>query len=371
MTSKLTLKTLLAVVAALVVVGAASRSVAAEHGKPNPGHGGQRITVTGVISAIETNDQGTLITLHRGDADVRLQVTSDTRIVPPGATPAIGDTVHAVAQKAKTPGEPLVAVVLNLAAGQRGPDDPATPPNKRVCGTIAALPADPLNGTWTVTVPNVAAYQLIVDADTKITPQDAAPEVGGALCFQARQTDLGWLALSIHLDAKAKPGGDKHGSKALVIHGTVVGPLPEDRSGDWTLDLAIEGADNQLILVTKDTQIAGELVAGAKVVVHAQWVTDAVGGRTLVAEKIAVCDDSPDTPKAQSAVRIKGLVKSVAEAAWTITAKDGDIVVGITADTKIIGLAAGEDPVGRKVEARALRAADGTLVAHMLRIEKD
>ena len=366
------LKTVLALVAALVVVAGAASSVSAEHGKPPPGRGGPQISVHGVISAIDGNDQGSLITLHRDDGDVQVQVTAGTRIVPPGATPAVGDTARVVAQKPKQAGDPLLAVILNLADGPRQPGDPPTEPRKHVCGTIAALPADPHDGTWTVSVPKVADYALIVTADTAITPPDATPQVGGGVCFEARQTDQGWLALSIHLNARPEPGRGMPGPKMLVIHGTVVGPLPADRSGDWTLELAVAGAENQLILVTKDTRIAGDLAEGAKVMVHAHRVADAAGTRTLVADKIAVGNGTPGQPKVKDVVRIEGVVKAATDTAWTITTDDStDVEVGITADTAIVGLAAGESPVGREVKGMARRAEDGSLVALIVRLDHD
>jgi hypothetical protein len=371
-------KSLLALVAALAIVVSASTSVSAERGKPAPGRGRQPVALAGVISAIATNDQGSLITLDRKDKDsvkvqVMVQVTSDTRIVPAGATPEVGDHAVVVAEKPANEGDPLVAKVLNLAKRAL----PGVPKEKavlHVCGTITVLPIDdPHDGTWTVTVATTATpYDLIVTADTEITPKDATPAVGGAVCAEARQTDAGWLALKIHL-TQVKPGEGKGEHKAIVIRGKIVDPLPDNRSGDWTLVVAVEGAANQSILVTKDTKIEGELAVDALVVVVAKKTTDAAGVETLVAEAIKIVPVTPREPKVKDIVRVKGVVTKATADAWTIAPKDGaDIVVGISAATKIVGLPKGEVPAtGRKVEGLAVRATDGSLVAWLLRVEKD
>jgi len=298
-------------------------------------------------------------------------LTATTRIEPSGATPAVGDQARAVVQKPKAEGDPLRAVVLVLGGGPKPPGEPKDPNAVHGCGTITALPADPFLGAWTISVPNVADYNLTVTAYTKISPKDATPALNGMACFKAQPTDAGLVAKNIDLEPKHEPGEGKPEHKGIVVRGTVADPLPGDRSGDWTLTVAVEGAPNQTVLVTKDTEIHGDLAVGAVVVVHARQVTDAAGAQTLVADEIHVGPDMPP-PAGQPGrpVRFEGEVKAASDTQWTITPRHGaDIVVGISADTKIVGLASDADPVGKEVEGQAQRAADGSLVARMIRVK--
>ena len=365
-------KLLPAVALAVLLVGGAWSTAVAEQGQPNQGRARQQVVLAGVIHAIEDTEAGRLLTLQKAGApDVQVLVTDETRIVPPTASPELGDVARAIVQKPAGRAAVPVAMVLNLAKGARLPQGPQEPRQKHVCGVISGLPDDVHDGLWTVAVPSVADYELIVTPDTRITPTDATPAVGDAVCFVARQATEGWLAVTIHLDPRPTPGEPRRERKTVVVQGTVAA-LPEDRSADWVLTVAVAGAQDQDVLVTAMTMVDGELAIGARVVLQAEWVVDPVGtGRTLVAKRIKVLPE-PAKRHLAAAVRFQGLVTAAEESSWTVELEDGtQITVGLDARTAVIGLAAGDSPVGRRVEGSATRAADGSLLARILRLQSD
>jgi hypothetical protein len=94
----------------------------------------------------------------------------------------------------------------------------------------------------------------------------------------------------------------------------------------------------------------------------------------LGARHVVVPEIEQDQEQLARPVKFEGTVTEVSDdgKAWTIAAEeDGDLVVTIDENTAIVGLAAGESPVDRRVEGRAVRQADGTLLAKVLRVERD
>lgn len=374
----LALRLFVAAACALALAVGAQKAASAQGRGPAPGAGQRTMALAGVVSDVEARENGDLVvTLGRqGREDARFLVTGETRVVPSGETPEVGDAARAVVRVERGEGADRipVAVTLNLAGEARPPQPGRERIAVRLHGTIAALPDDPHDGVWTVTVPGVADCDLLVDRDTKITPPDVAPEVGQEIAFTARQTEQGWLALAIQLEPRAGLGEGRTPRPAMVVLRGTVADLPEDRSGEWTLVVAVAGGADRSVLVTPDTVVDGELAVGAGVVVQAQARIEADGSRALVAKHIKVVEHAPAPIRDREPVRIVGMVTSVADdgSAWTIAPESGDpIVVAIDADTRIVGLAEGESPVGRQVRGSARQLDDGTLLARVLQVKAD
>jgi hypothetical protein len=339
------------------------------------GHGHRRMVVHGVITEVEASLTGTLLTIDRGEADddaeddVSVRLTLETRIVPPGVVAAVDLEAKAVVTPTDEDG---VFEALHLVLGAR-PDKPGQDPTHRpvrACGTIASLPADPADGEWTVSVPDHDDYTFTVNEDTKITPRDATPAVGDAVCFLARHSQGVLVAESIQL----RPGGeDDEDDEAheVVLHGTIK-TLPDDLSGEWTLVLEVPGRGDVSVQVNADTEIEGELAVGAKVVVKAEASEDDDGNEVLTALEIKVRARHEGGHDRNAAVRLRGTVTAVSDdgTQWTIDQGDADIVVTVNADTKIKGLGEDESAVGLAVQGVAKRQQDATLLALMLHFKK-
>jgi hypothetical protein len=208
--------------------------------------------------------------------------------LPDGTAPEVGLQARAVVERPAAEGDPYTAVLLELTA-RRIPDTrPTAMPPVVGCGTITALPDVPPIGTWTIDVPVAGSYDLAVTADTRIAPRGATPQVDEKACFKATQTAGGLVARTIELKPRSLARDTRPVRKVVLLGGTVVGLLPEDRSGDWTLIIANDKGDQTEIGVTSATRIVGEPADGVRVTVRATRMTDAAGVVTLVADKIVV-----------------------------------------------------------------------------------
>ncbi len=297
MSGRLNMRSWLALAMALTMAIGAVSAVSAEKGKGGPGGrpgpGGKQMVLHGIIAAID----GDVITLRQADGtDVQMAMSEQTRIAPRGVTPQVGMKAQAVLRKPATEGDPLLLVVLVLVDQPKSPGEPRLGPPVHGCGTITALPettdpsASPWLGLWTIRVPEVAEYSLLVTEETRIGPPDAEPQVGARACFTARQSEDGLVAQTIGLVPQGKGPGHKGTPRWIVLRGSIV-TLPDDQTFPWDLVVAVPGASDQTVTVTQETQIRGQLAVGVAVVIHAQQVTDAAGTVTLVAKTICVCTD--------------------------------------------------------------------------------
>lgn len=151
-------------------------------------------------------------------------------------------------------------------------------------------------------------------------------------------------------------GGVLTAARVLVL-GKVI--LPGERlhgivkaigTESWTL--SVDGKE-RMLLVNAQTKVVGEPKVGDEVDALAQLD----GAGNLVALLIVKSGATP--PPSADVVTFDGTVKAIAAASWTITGRDGDVVVAITPTTKIEGSPA----VGDAVKVAAQRATGGALTA--------
>jgi hypothetical protein len=349
-------------IAAVLAAGVATPARAeGDHGNKH----GHSLVVKGVITHIEVADSGRVLTIDRGEADddpadnVLVRVTADTKIEPKGVTLAEGQAAKAVVKTPADDGGVYTATNLEVEAH---PDKPGRDPLNRplrACGTIKALPADPTNGEWTISVPDIADVTFLVNDTTKIQPKDAKPAVGDVACVLARHTDTGWVAEVVELKHEGKDEGD-HEHKA-ELRGKITALTAES----MTLDVPGRGA--VVVALNADTEVEGTLAVDAEVVVRAKVVTDSAGNESLLALKVKVVgDDHPGGKDGNAAVHLEGKVTDVTGDVWTISHDGTDTKVTVNDTTKLIGLDAGADPKGREVMGVAKPQQDGTLLAVML-----
>lgn len=371
MTMRLGLKFLL-VALALTAVGVAVPARADDGRDRSRG----RQVVEGSIKTITTTDAGRVLTIERGDADedpaddIQARLSDDTKIHPKDADVAVGLKVKAILLPAKT-GE--IAVADQLILKDRDDDDDDDEGRKmHACGSIATLPTDPRDGSWTVTVKDVGDFSFLVNGDTELKPKDAVPAVGDRVCFEARQTDSGWLAKEVELKDADDDGDEDDHRKKVELKG-LIQSLPDDRSGEWDLVLTLEGRGDVTIHVNQATEIEGDLAVGARVAVRAKVTVDGGGAESYLAERIKlVGEKGGGRDKAPKSVHIEGRVTAVSAdgATWTLDDEGTVVVVTVTLDTWLRGLLPGQSPVGLRVEGVAKRQADGSLVARLLKIER-
>jgi hypothetical protein len=319
-----------------------------------------------VLAGQAANVQPDEFTLVRKDKeDLTVLLVEATKVLPDGATLADGDRVRVVAQKPAGDTAELEALVVQIVREESKPPDQPRPRPRQVCGVIKTLPDTPPVGTWTVAVPAVGDFAFTVNDETEIRPEDKAPGVGDRACVDAQQQDDGsWLAIRIALQPRASLGRGEQ--RVIVLHGTEVGAPGTELP--WTLTVALKEGSQKQVQVTADTKVTGQLADGARLMVQAVWRTDASGTKGLVATHIVVPAIEQGQRPAPRSVRIKGVIETFGDTSWTITLEDGSsLSVAVDAHTTIVGT----PEVTRSVEGRALRQADGTLLAKVLRVECD
>lgn len=389
------------IIAAFIVLFAAADVTLAQGGPGHPGQPGQpghpgqpgnhghHYMIDGVIVDVAADDAGTLrLTIDRGDVDdnpdddVAVLVPASTKISPPDAALDVGDNVRAMVTGDEEPFEAYHITVLDEAAHEPGhmADRPL-----HGCGTIASLPEDVHDGWWTIDVPAVDSFKLMVTADTDITPADVAPAEGMNACFKAHSDGEELQADHIQLSAGHGPGSGAKARK-LQIRGIVVAPPGDSLPSE--IKVAVEGRDDLVaVQVTADTRIQGELDVDASVVIQARVENSETGEKLLVAEKIVVVARHGHRPghpgrgpgmepgQGKAAVHFSGIVTAVNGDGdgdvWTIDPGElggaDEFYVLVTAETKLVGF--GGTPVGEEVEGVAKPDADGQLVARMIRAE--
>jgi hypothetical protein len=338
--------------------------------------GNRRLVVEGSIIAVLRSDAGRVLTIDRGDVDddpaddVRIQLTAVTKIVPNDGEVVVGLEVKAILLPA-LPDELAVAAQLILKDDDDDDEEDDRRRKMHACGTIATLPTDPHNGTWTVTVKDIGDFSFLVNADTELKPDGATPAVGDRACFEAHQTDSGWLAEEVELKDQDEDDDHGHHARRVELNG-IIKTLPDDRSGEWDLVLTLAGRGDVTIHVDQDTEIEGDLAVGAHVGVRAEVEVDNGGNESYLAERIKLLGEKGGGhDKAPKSVHIEGTVTAVSSdgTTWTLDDEGTIIMLTVTLDTWVRGLLPGQSPVGRHVEGVAKRQADGSLVAKLLTIE--
>jgi hypothetical protein len=270
---------------------------------------------------------------------------------------------------------PRVALRLILPRARDGNEPPRDRPAMRVhaCGVIAALPDVVGGGTWTLTVEGVGPVVFHLTAETHIAPPDLVPAVGMSACITGHVTADGNVADKIEL--RRPRGHDRPPEQRRVELRGVIGALPDDRSGEWTLLLQVRGRDAAVeITVNGDTEIKGaELAQGKTAVVLARQEGSDPAAVVLIAEKVIV-QETHDGPRHPGpARRVEGTVTEVSTDGhvWVVETADGNVSLGISERTKIIGLGDDESPVGKSVRAEVKASDDGSLVALVIKLTHD
>jgi hypothetical protein len=333
--------------------------------------------ISGVIAAVDPDAQSFVVDRGRTDDDpsddVTLSWTDDTRIVPPDAELTVGVKVRALAMAVDTDAQLTAELIVLPPTRSEDPrPEPKPEHHVRACGTIASLPDGSLMGEWVLDAGEVGEVHVIVNGDTKIVPPNLGPQVGMMVCVKGTETDAGLVAQQIQLRPDGDDDDDHGGDHAahFELRGTVDGSsLPAELMGTWVLVLQIPGRDApQPVTVQPDTEIKGQLAAGAEVVVVGHiMATDA--GDLLVAERIQVVGHAAGRGDDHRSRSLHGTVEAVSDTSWTIAAEDGSVDVAVNSHTRIVGLASGEDPVGHVAHVVAMTDADGHLVARLIRIE--
>jgi hypothetical protein len=369
MTKRLGLLSLLAALAMTATVTAIPARADDDHGK-------RRLVVSGEVTAVVVGETERVLTIDRGEADddpaddVQVRLTADSKIVPKDAEVAVGSEVKAVLLPA-VPDE--LSIVLQLVVkvedDEDDDDDDRDRREMHGCGTIASLPADVHDGTWTVTVKD-GELSFVVNGETEVEPEDAVPAVGDRVCFELEQTDAGWVAEEVKLKGEDDDDRDNKGHR-VELHGTIQS-LPDDQSGEWDLVLAVEGHGDVTIHVDADTEIEGDLAVGARVAVKAKVTVDAAGVASYLAERIKLLGERRGgQDRAPKSVHFEGIVTAVSAdgGTWTLDDEGTEVVILVTADTWIRGLLPGQSIIGRHAEGVAKVQADGSLVAKFVKID--
>jgi hypothetical protein len=315
-----------------------------------PALDGRNVTLRGTIQELPMDPPytGTWRIASEGGDAVSVEVTDQTRILPPGIEPEIGDAVHVLARTEGSGGEEtLVAlrVTIEKAENRRG-----RPHHFR--GEIEFLPTDPMGGTW-----NVSGISVTVDAATVIHPPDRTPEVGMVAHVVALEQADGTLwAMNITLQTR------EEARSQVELEGTIEDlPDTEDFVGTWVID-------GISVTVTANTELKGATPA---ISLTAKVRGQEQGDGSIAATEIRVKGPEHEEVEFEGAVVVFADTRPSVWVIDTDPATDtGEISVTVTSST-YINENRGPLEEGSWVEVKALRQTDGTLEAVRIRVEDD
>ena len=274
-----------------------------------------------------------------------LTVTEDTKLLPPGVTPEVEDSVHVLGSQGPD-GEPtlLAKHVVIEKRSQRG-----TRPSE-FHGAIEKLPESTVySGTWVV-----AGITFTVDAKTMIHPPMRTPTEGmqaNVIAFEQLEGTL-W-AKNIVLQ---EPDNVQDEVKIAGMIKEL--PNSTDFVGLWIVD-------GFTVTVTDTTEIEGS--PAVSLTAKVEGIPQ--GPSSLLATKIEIKGPG------QEKVEFEGTIKSLTDtrpSQWAIYTEDlsptGVISVWVYSTTHIIDKKAPLG-VGSKVEVKAVRQEDGSLAALRIKVE--
>jgi hypothetical protein len=244
----------------------------------------------------------------------------------------------------------VLATSLEVMQSASVPPGPGIPPSANageVTGSVEALPASGLVGTW-----RVANKNIIVLAATRIDTEHGGVTIGTSVEVHGTPNSDGSVTAStieVQAGGTATPpsaGGD------LEVHGTI-GALPAaGLIGTWT----VNGID---IVVNASTLLNAEhgaFATGVAVEVHA---IDTANG-ALVASRI---ESRAGTGAAVSGARFWGTIAALPATGLTGIWRVDGRTVDVTAATEI-HLSNGPIVVGAIVEVSGFAQPDGVILAH-------
>jgi hypothetical protein len=318
--------------------------------EPEPASVGRNISLRGTIDDLPPDPPYTgtwKIEIDAGEV-ISVEVTDQTRILPPGIEPEVADAVHVLARSEGSDGEEtLVAlrVTVEKARNRRG-----RPLHFR--GEIEFLPADPMSGTW-----SVSGISVTVDAETMIHPPDRTPEVGmvaNVVAFEHSDGTLWAMNITLQTPQEAASG--------VELEGTIE-DLPD--TGDFVGTWVVDGIS---VTVTADTELKGAAPAiglTAKVRGHEQ------DDGSIAATEIKVKGPEHEEVEFEGAVVV---FTDTRPSVWVIdtdpATDSGEISVTVTSST-YINENKGPLEEGSWVEVKALRQPDGTLEAVRIKVEDE
>jgi hypothetical protein len=277
------------------------------------------------------------IAIQAGDV-ISVEVTDQTKIIPPRVNPEEGDAVHVLARRE---GSILMAkhVVIKKERTRR------TRPS-HIRGEIEELPtpAGTVTGTWMVN-----GISVTVDEETKIRPKDRTPEIGmwaNVLAFE--QEDGSLLAAKIALQSREEMESE------VEFEGPIESLPEEGLLGIWTVD-------GISVIVTEDTRLKGVTPAvGLNAEVEGELQED----QSVLASKVKV--EGPEREK----VEFEGTVVATdtIPGEWWIRTDSREISVTVTISTHINEDKGRLEP-GAWVEVKAVEQTDGTLEAIYIKVE--
>lgn len=199
----------------------------------------------------------------------------------------------------------------------------------KIYGTIEALPAGGLIGTWTV-----SGWTVSVDAGTVIDAEDG-PVTGGAYVEVKGQQTGDHQLDAIQIEVKESDEGEN--DTYIVFTGTITSPSPchPPATCDWTVNDGVTGVTVHVNAGTRVEQEHGPVAQGATVEIRGWQQADG----SIMATKVEV-EESEDGEGGggNSYVKFNGTVQSIPASlpgelvgTWT----DNGYTVMLTAETEI------------------------------------
>jgi hypothetical protein len=275
-----------------------------------------------------------------------VEVTDQTRIVPPKIEPEEEDAVHVLARREGSgDDEILVAKQIVIKKAERKRARPI-----HIHGEIEHLPTPTgtITGTWVVN-----GISVTVDAETRLHPRDRMPELGmWANVLGLEQGDGTVLAQKITLQSRREAESD------VEFEGPIQS-LPEDESflGTWVVD-------EISVTVTETTQLRGVTpTVGLNAEVEGELQED----ESVLAHRIKV-----ERPK-QEKVEFEGTVVATdtIPGEWVIETQTDSVTEEISVTVTLstcVNESKGRLELGAWVEVKAVERPDGTLEAIHIKV---
>jgi len=321
---------------------------------PLPGRG-RRVSLRGTIADMPTTTvTGTWMIIDEAETTWTITVTERTKIVPPVADPAPGDAVHVLGKEEADVSHALTASHIVVKEQDRQPARPV-----EFHGEIEALPVptDPFTGAkaylgkWVI-----SGYTVTVDSRTMINPEKRTPEIGmrvNVIAFKEADGTLWAKHIALHRREEAESTAE--------IEGTIQDLPDPPYLGTWIVD-------GFTVTVTGTTELKGATPA---ISLTAKVKGEELEDGSILANKVIV--KGPD----QEEVEFEGTLlvfTTTRPSEWVIETETPtgtkQISVTVTRET-YVNTNKGPVEVGARVEVKALRQTDGTLVAVRIKVEDD
>ena len=321
--------------------------------EPDPQTDATLIKLRGTIDQLPPGGTtGTWIVIDEGGTERSVEVTEQTRVVPPHAEPQPGQRVQVLAGSQSGSGQALVAHLIVIQAQGPGPANPV-----EFHGPIETLPSNTegetdgpgLLGEWVV-----AGFTVTVDERTMIHPHIRTPEVGmraNVIAFEQEDGTLWAKTIALHAVDTAE----------FEFEGPIESLPEEGTLGTWIVD-------GIMVAVVETTTLKGATPAeGLIAEVKGSQREDG----SVLATEIWVEEPEHDL------VEFTGQLVVFADdrpSIWVIKTEafsgTQHVSVTVTADTcvKTHGTSLA---TGVRVEVRAVEEDNGSLLAIRIAVEDD